>query len=58
MKPHTRGTELKVGTTRAFTQPARDLDTDAEVDKPREDAAPAPDADSLTVPTTAEPKDI
>ena len=58
MKPHTRGTELKVGTTRAFTQPTSDTETDAEIDKPREDSAPAPDADSLSVPTTAEPKDI
>jgi hypothetical protein len=59
MKPtHPRGTELKVGTTRHFTQPTPDVESDAEVDKPREDADPAADASSLSVPTTAEPKDI
>jgi hypothetical protein len=58
MKPHPRGTELKVGTTRNFTQPAHDLETDAEVDKPREESVPAPDADSTSVPTTGEPKDL
>ena len=58
MKPQPKGTQLKVGTTRAFTQPAPDLETDAEIDKPREESAPAPDAHSLTVPTTAEPKDL
>ena len=58
MKPHTRGTELKVGTTRNFTQPTPDVETDAEVDKPREETGAAPDADSLSVPTTGEPKDL
>jgi hypothetical protein len=58
MKPHTRGTELKVGTTRHFTQPAPDVQSDAELEKSGEEAAPATDASSLTVPTTAEPKDI
>ena len=58
MKPHSHGTELKVGTTRAFTQPKHELETDAEADKPREDNAPAPDADSLTGPTTADTRDI
>ena len=58
MKPHTRGTELKVGTTRNFTQPTPDVETDAEVDKPSEENGATPDADSLSVPTTSEPKDI
>jgi hypothetical protein len=58
MKPHTRGTELKVGTTRHFTQPTPEVESDAELDKSGEDAAPATDASSLTIPTTAEPKDI
>jgi len=58
MKPHPRGTELKVGTTRNFTQPAPDVETDAEHAKPREDEVPVEDASSLTVPTTAEPKDL
>ena len=58
MKPNTRGTELKVGTTRHFTQPAPDAASDAELDKPREDEEPAEDASSLTVPTTNEPKDL
>jgi hypothetical protein len=58
MKPHTRGTELKVGTTRHFTQPAPDVESDAELDKSGEEAAPATDGTSLSVPTTAEPKDI
>jgi hypothetical protein len=56
MKPHTRGTELKVGTTRAFTQPTPDVETDAELEKPHEDSGPPPDA--LSVPTTTEPKDL
>jgi hypothetical protein len=58
MKPHPRGTELKVGTTRNFTQPAADLETDAELDKPREESVPAPDHPSLSVPTTGDPKDL
>jgi hypothetical protein len=58
MKPHTRGTELKVGTTRNFTQPTPDGETDAEIDKPREDSVPAPDAESSSVPTTGDPKDL
>jgi hypothetical protein len=58
MKPLTRGTELKVGTTRHFTQPTPDVASDAESDKPREDAEPAQDVSSLSVPTTAEPKDL
>jgi hypothetical protein len=58
MKPLTRGTELKVGTTRNFTRSAADVETDAEHDKPREDEVPVEDASSLTVPTTAEPKDL
>lgn len=58
MKPHTRGTELKVGTTRNFTQPASDVETEAEVDKPDDESGPTPDADSLSVPTTNEPKDL
>jgi hypothetical protein len=59
MKPHTpKGTELKVGTSRAFTQPTPEVETDAEVDKPHEERQPATDASSLTVPTTGEPKDI
>jgi hypothetical protein len=58
MKPHTRGTELKVGTTRNFTQPTPDVATDAEIEKPDEDSGTAPDAESLSVPTTSEPKDL
>jgi hypothetical protein len=58
MKPHTRGTELKVGTSRAFTQPTPDVETDAEIDKPRDDSGPATDESSSSVPTTPEPKDI
>ena len=33
MKPHPRGTELKVGTTRHFTQPTPEVESDAEADK-------------------------
>jgi len=59
MKPHPRGTtELKVGTTRHFTQPAAETESDAELDQAREDVQPAEDATSLSVPTTSEPKDI
>ena len=58
MKPHTKGTELKVGTSRAFTQPTPDVETDAELDKPHEEQVAAPDGSSVTVPTTGEPKDI
>jgi hypothetical protein len=59
MKPHPHGTtELKVGTTRHFTQPAADVESDAELDQAREDVQPAEDAASLSVPTTSEPKDI
>ena len=58
MKPHTRGTELKVGTSRAFTQPTPDVETDAEIDKPHEDGEATTDSSSSSVPTTAEPKDI
>jgi hypothetical protein len=58
MKPTTRGTELKVGTTRHFTQPTPDVATDAELEKPREDEEPAEDVASLSVPATADPKDL
>jgi hypothetical protein len=58
MKPHPRGTELKVGTTRHFTQPAAEVESDAELDQALEDVQPAEDATSLSVPTTSEPKDI
>ena len=58
MKPHTRGTELKVGTTRHFTQPEPEVESDAELDKTGEEAAPATDASSLSVPTTPDPNDL
>jgi hypothetical protein len=58
MKPHTRGTELKVGTTRNFTQPTADTASDAELDKPDEESVPAPDDPSTSVPTTGDPKDL
>lgn len=59
MKPtHPRGTELRVGTTRHFTQPAPEVESDAELEKGRDDVQPAEDASSLSVPTTSEPKDI
>jgi hypothetical protein len=58
MKPRARSTELKVGTTRRFTQPADDVETDAEHDKPSEESVPVDDTASLTVPTTGEPKDL
>ena len=58
MKPHATRNELKVGTTRHFTQPAADVESDAELDPAREDVQPAEDGSSLSVPTTSEPKDI
>jgi hypothetical protein len=59
MKPtHPRGTELKVGTTRHFTQPTPEVESDAELEKGGEDVPSAEDASSLSVPTTSEPKDL
>jgi hypothetical protein len=58
MKPHTKGTELQVGSTRHCTPPAPEVESDAALEKSGEEAAPATDASSLSVPTTAEPKDI
>jgi hypothetical protein len=58
MKPHTKGTELKVGTTRHFTQPTPENETDAELDKPHEESGATPDGDASSVPTTGEPKDL
>jgi hypothetical protein len=59
MKPHPRGTELKVGTSRSFTQPVAETESDAELDKPSEDSGvPAPDDAASSVPTTGAPKDL
>jgi hypothetical protein len=58
MKPHPKGTELKVGTTRHFTQSKPEVESDAELDKPNEESGAAPDGESLSVPTTGEPKDL
>ena len=58
MKPHPRGTELKVGTTRNFTQPAAEVEAEAELDKAHEQSVPAQDGTSLSVPTTGQPEDI
>jgi hypothetical protein len=58
MKQRHRGTVLKVGTTRQFTQPTPEVETDAELEKPSEESVPVEDAASSTVPTTGEPNDL